>query len=505
MSRTIITNIASGAAARLGLGLLALATFPYLVTNLGADKYGLLALGLLIVGYAGLFDLGMANGVIKFVAQYHAANDLDRQGQLISTATAIYTLLGIAAAGSLYAATNLFVVTVFHVSAPLQSAAAGVFHVTALGLLIIFPLTLCQAVLNGYNKQASVNAVLLVLGGLKLISAVVLVHSGYGVISIVTANVWLSVVQLLILILLCSKTIPAGILKFSFDLASAKELLKFCSMVFVAQATALLVTHLDRLIVGIFLTLASVTYYTAAFEVASRLWVIPSILVSSSFPSLTALKTADNVEGVARLYISTSKSVAIPASFCAMFIAVFSGELLTYWVNSEYQTQAATALTLLGLGFLGSCIAWGPGALAIAVGRPDVSAKVLSTMAFVNVVLCLTLVPRFGINGAAVAWLLNQAGLVIFLIPAVNRLVKVDTWRYFVDCHLRPVLLSALLGAAFYFSRATLVRSRADLVRIFVIGGLSYAWLAYLFCLAPADRANVHHLFRARVPAGGKP
>ena len=56
LARNTLLNIA-GEAAPLLLGLISI---PIVVRELGADRYGVLALSYLVVGYLSLFDLGLA-------------------------------------------------------------------------------------------------------------------------------------------------------------------------------------------------------------------------------------------------------------------------------------------------------------------------------------------------------------------------------------------------------------------------------------------------------------
>ncbi|WP_337871671.1 MATE family efflux transporter, partial [Ignavibacterium sp.] len=54
--------------------LVALVAIPVLLSNLGTEKFGLLNLAWIIIGYFGFFDLGVGRALTKIVAEKIGAN-----------------------------------------------------------------------------------------------------------------------------------------------------------------------------------------------------------------------------------------------------------------------------------------------------------------------------------------------------------------------------------------------------------------------------------------------
>ena len=72
--RNTLLSIA-GEVAPLALGLIAI---PILVRELGVDRYGVLTLSYLIIGYLGLFDLGLGTAATQQISDALGAGDTER-------------------------------------------------------------------------------------------------------------------------------------------------------------------------------------------------------------------------------------------------------------------------------------------------------------------------------------------------------------------------------------------------------------------------------------------
>ena len=77
--------------------LVQLLMIPFLVSRLGMGGFGIYSLLVSIIGYSLLFDLGLGQGVIKFVAEMKARGDVQALSRSVNAALWVQTLLGGAA------------------------------------------------------------------------------------------------------------------------------------------------------------------------------------------------------------------------------------------------------------------------------------------------------------------------------------------------------------------------------------------------------------------------
>jgi O-antigen/teichoic acid export membrane protein len=85
-----------------GFPLLAgLISIPILIHGLGVERYGILTLTLVVIGYFGIFDLGIGRATTKFVAEYLILNQLEELRSLVWTS--LFSLWGLGLLGAIAA------------------------------------------------------------------------------------------------------------------------------------------------------------------------------------------------------------------------------------------------------------------------------------------------------------------------------------------------------------------------------------------------------------------
>src|ERR1700680_845371 len=94
LARNTLLSIA-GEAAPLALGFIAI---PILVRELGVDRYGVLTLSYLVVGYLGLFDLGLGRAATQQISDAIGAGETERIPAIFWTSMMLMFVLGICAA-----------------------------------------------------------------------------------------------------------------------------------------------------------------------------------------------------------------------------------------------------------------------------------------------------------------------------------------------------------------------------------------------------------------------
>jgi O-antigen/teichoic acid export membrane protein len=192
-----------------------------------------------------------------------------------------------------------------------------------------------------------------------------------------------------------------------------------------------LMVFLDRFLIGAFISMAAVAYYATPFDVVSKLWLVPNALVGVLFPAMSASFIKDQTR-TAELFLRGVKYIFVILFPISLLIVTLAPEGLQFWLGTEFSQHSFRVLQLIALGVLINSVAFVPGSLLQGAGRPDLTGKLhLAELPLYLLVVCY-FIKKFGIEGAALAWVLRVTLDAIVLFFLAYRLLisnKVFTLR----------------------------------------------------------------------------
>ena len=139
--------------------LVGVATMPYVIRHLGPDRFGLLSLAWVVVGYFALFDLGIGPATTKFVAELLGKGEIEKLPALVWTALVTQSGFGLLAGILLAAASPTFVNRLLKIPPQLRTEAHWVFLILAVSLPIGFASGSLQGVLAASQRFDLLNAI----------------------------------------------------------------------------------------------------------------------------------------------------------------------------------------------------------------------------------------------------------------------------------------------------------------------------------------------------------
>ena len=375
---------------------------PIIVHRLGIERFGVLAFAWVLLGYAGLFDLGIGRASTKYLAEAIGMRDGARARSIVWTSLLLELALG--AVGALIVAVLApFIARALANSPPLASESADAFVMLALAV----PVTIAMATLRGVHEAGQrfdfVNLVGVPSNALTYILPLVGAVVGMPLSGIVALLVLNRVAGATSYALLAPRVLPGVWAHSSFDATAARSLLGFGGWVTLTSIIGPVIVYADRILVGTLLGAAALGYYSAPFDVLTRLWLVPTALVTTLFPWLSAASRTDPAS-VVPLYERAIRFLTVMVAPPVLIVVVFAHDLLRIWLGDAFADQGALPMRILACGMLANAIAQLPFILIQALGRPDLTAKLHAAELVPFLLLALSLITRFGLAGAAVAW-----------------------------------------------------------------------------------------------------
>lgn len=380
-------------------------TIPILINSLGTDKFGVLTLAWMVIGYFSLFDLGLGRSLTKFVAEKLGAKQLDDIPSLIWTALMLMSVMGIIG-GVIVASISSFLVTsVLNIPEILQMETLKAFYLLALSIPIVIGTTGLRGVLEGYQCFGLVNAVRIPMGLFTFIGPLLVLsfsNSLYHIVAVLLAG---RILTLIIYILLCLHVVPAmkhALIRYNL----VKPLLYFGGWLTVSNIIGPLMLYIDRFLIGAFISIGAVAYYTTPYEVIIKLLFIPSTILGVMFPAFSHA-FANKQQSARLLYTNTIKYVFIIMFPFTIVCVLFGDVMLEIWLNEEFSKNSFHVAQLLSIGVLINAYGLISQAMVQASGRSDLTAK----LHLIELPLYLLYLPflmnEYGINGAAMAWVIR--------------------------------------------------------------------------------------------------
>ena len=493
VKKNIVANLISQAWAP----LVVLLAMPFYVGLLGMEAVGLVGLYVAIQALARPLDAGLGMTLARELARLSVQPDSAREMRnLLRTLATLYWAVAAAIGLTLAASAPLIARWWVRPDSLSTETVTQAIALMGLALGLQWPSVLYQGGLTGLQHQvslATINVVMVtarflgVIGVLRWVSPTIQCYFLYqaGVLALHT-------------VLLCGWlwwTMPRAQTRPRFRWATFKAVWRLAAGIGGVGLAALVLTQADKIILSKMLPLEGFGAYSVAAMAAMGLYAIFYPVFAAMQPRFTQLVTLNRNEDLAAAYHGASQLVSVLMLPAAAMLVLFSPEILALWIGRS----SVAADNWLVLSFLagGTCL-YGlfmlPYALQLAYGWTRLAFTVHAAAAAVLVPLLVSAARLWGPAGAAAAWALPNAALVLLAVPLMHRRLMPDAmWRWLgqdIALPLGGALLATGLG------RAVMPRGGSRPAQAAWLGGIALcAWLGAALA-APQVRARLGRLGR---------
>jgi O-antigen/teichoic acid export membrane protein len=477
--RGLARNILFSVATQAWIIVLSLVTIRIVIRGLGADAYGVFVIASLLLGYVAFLDLGLTPAVVRSIAQHRATSETVGLERIIRTAFGTLLILGLIGGLALALLTPFAVGTLLHIPTALQADARFVFYLAALAFVLNMGLVIFAAIPQGLQRLDLLSIRNALLTTSTAIGQIVVIELGGGLRWLAVVSFASNVASLAVFGVLAPRLLPGMNFRPRISLDALRELASFGAKRFVSQAAVQAIFQFDRIIVGAFLPIRAVTFYSVPLSITQRFLVFHGSITNTYFPAASELHGLRDTPRMRRLYLTTLKLNAVLMILLVALVGALAVPILDAWLGSEFARGSAAILVVLALGYGLAALAGLSGQLTDASGHPGWTAWFAVGSAMVNIVLSVTLVPRVGAIGAAYAILVaNGLGGLVFLTITQWRLLQLSITETLAQV-IRPAAAGALVAAGEYLA-APHLHGIAEVSAALVAGGVVYTLLTFV-------------------------
>jgi O-antigen/teichoic acid export membrane protein len=435
LTKNIIYNVV-GQSLVLVLSLIAV---RFIFRRLGDDVFGIIFFNIVLTTVlASALELGVSSTLVREVSS-RADSEPDYVRKLIQTASTLYWAAGIVLVALVWVTAPFLVSHWVNLRTIDSQTATTLLRIMSATSLVALPRSLYASVIRGrqmmqLNNAIDVGAALTQQAGILLILLV------GGQVYLVAA--WISINALLTIV---AYAITAGRLfgwkavTPSFSMPVIRRNFGFTNQMMVISTLSLVNTQAPQVIVSKLLPIAQFGFYSFVWSTVNRAALVTVASAQAAFPSFSSLFAEGDRSRLMQQYRKLQDLVCygtLPlfAGICFAALPVYG-----YVFNRDVAASLLLPTAFLALGSWMNGTLTVPYTLSVAMGKPQIAAR-LNIYALLTVLpVTALLVFFFGLPGAGFSWVFYHLFAYGYLVPRVSReCLQSSPWAWYL--HVARVL-----------------------------------------------------------------
>lgn len=394
---------------------------PYTLRHLGNESFGILTLIWGLIGYFSLFDLGVGRALTVQLSRLEASGQIVEIGPTLRAGMLLTLGAGLGGAALVCALAPSLAKHWLKISPVLQQDAMLAFLIAALGVL---PTTLASGLrgaLEGLDKFAASNISRILLGLWMFVVPAFAVYFHGNALWVITLYLVLGRCLVVLGIGFQLRSHLRRVDKAPLQKRHIKALWNYGMWVSVTGIVGPLMVYGDRFFVSAALGAEQLPLYAIPQEGLLRLLLIPVALTGALLPHLANMDD----DAAVRSYQRNSLRVTACMFVACLLAAALAYPVLAFWLSAEFAQAALPVVLILCVGIWINSMALMPYTLLHAKGNPRLTAIFHLCELVLYLFAVWFLSSRFGLPGAALAWVARVALDLALLRLAVRRLYGV--------------------------------------------------------------------------------
>ncbi|MBP2029472.1 O-antigen/teichoic acid export membrane protein [Methanohalophilus levihalophilus] len=230
---------------------------------------------------------------------------------------------------------------------------------------------------------------------------------------------------------------------YNIDFKLWKYLLKESLPIAITGIFAAIYHNIDILMLSIMKGDESVGYYTSALKLVLPLGFIPSAMMMSLFPILSSYATQPK-EKLSKIYSLSLKYTLLFALPIGIGVTFLAEEIIVTIFGDEF-ALASSALMILIWAQICIFVNTVNADTLVSLHEQKTVTKIVVISAFLNVLLNLIVIPIYDFDGAAIATVITEGIIIIYLMIIVLRKLEVDL----LDKNFTKIFITNLIFLAY--------------------------------------------------------
>jgi len=454
--------------------IIAYLTKLVLVRNLSVEDYGLFFAVLTFVLIFSVFrSLGLNQGLARFIADYNIKKKYREIKSLIAGAFVIQLIVALIMVAFLWIFSDFLALNYFK-----DARASSLLKLLSLYLPLSIVYINFTSIFQGFKKSKLFSLGQSTVNFFVLIGSVFGLWLGLEVFAPVIGYLGTYVVFFFIFIMLILKTFGYFKYKHKNFVLENKKLIIFSLPLMITSFGALFITYFDTLLLTYFDTLTVVGIYNIIYPTALLLTMIGSALGVILLPIITELWEQKNKIHIASALQIINKYILIICLPIIITLMIFSDDLVRIFFGQEY-LSGVVAFNILLIGALFNVFMGIYNQIQIALKQQNKIMKIYLLGSILNIALNIILIPKYSLNGAAIASTMSLLMMMILSIIYTSKKIRIiSPWKSWIVTLIASMMM---LLVPIIMTKCIEINIYITTILGLIIGGLLYLAILYKF------------------------
>jgi len=416
---------------------------PYVIKMLGVTAYGVWILAVSTVAYLNILDMGLRSAIVRFVSKASAEDKPEDATAAVGAALWVRVLIsaGIAVLSIILA---FAFPHLFKIPHELQRPAQITVLMCALGVAFTLVSGVFGAVLSATHRFDVLSGISAMQTLARAGGVILILRSGHGLVPLAYWEMIIALLGGIATVVAALKLYPPSRVRIARpDMDLLKTIGTYSFTTFVILVAVQIVMNTDNLVVGAFVSVAMVAFYSIGGSLMAYSWQVVTSVSATFTPLASGMEALGNMEGLQKLLLRGTQGtlgIALPISLA---LTLRGKTFIGLWMGPQYSEISGTVLQILLISQFFGVANGTAGSIMTATDKHKPVAKCAVTEAILNISLSIALVKTIGIYGVAWGTSISMALChLVFWPPYVRKVLHIPVKRYLWEGWLKITLCS---------------------------------------------------------------
>jgi len=383
--------------------LVSLGLTPYIISRLGIQYYGVWAIMGVVINYFSLLDIpSVGSSFVKYIAEFQAKKEFKSINAIIGLGLVYYFIFWMIISVVVFIFKHQ-IVGFFKMPVSLGSDIYFVLFGILTVTLIRGTFSVFRSVLLGLQRMDMTNMISIGTSLFLIAGTIIALEGGYGIKgltinAIVVACLTVILQTAFALSLLSDKKLSS----FLFSKKLFNKTFAFGVKIQIARFAEITNLQVDKILLGHFISMGSVTFYELGSKIANLCRNIPNQLLPAILPASSELDAQGKDSQLESLYFRGTKYISFIALPIAFFVWQSSPQLMLIWMGKTGFETAVLAIRWLVFAYLIQLLVSMGRLIARGMGAPQYEMKSSIVLSILNILFSILLIIKFGFIGALI-------------------------------------------------------------------------------------------------------